>query len=41
MYAAAKAHGLVDTKVAAFSKILTANKLVIPVAQRGDVRQKA
>ncbi len=38
IYATAKAHGLVDTKVAAFSKVLTANKLVIPVVQRGDVR---
>ena len=33
--AAGKAAGLVDVKVAAFSATHTANKLVIPVAQRG------
>jgi len=31
---AAKAAGLVDVKVARFSETLTAEKLVIPVAQR-------
>ena len=35
VYAAAKAAGLVDVKVAAFSPTHTANKLVIPLAQRG------
>src|SRR5207244_4463129 len=34
VYAAAKRAGLVDVKVAAFSATHTANKLVIPVAQR-------
>ena len=36
IFAAAKAHGLVDNKVAAFSARLTANKLVIPVSQRSS-----
>jgi hypothetical protein len=36
VYAAGKAAGLVDVKVAAFSASHTANKLVIPVAQRGS-----
>jgi hypothetical protein len=35
VYAAGKAAGLVDVKVAAFSATHTANKLVIPVALRG------
>jgi hypothetical protein len=35
VYAAGKAAGLVDVKVAAFSATHTANKLVIPLAQRG------
>jgi hypothetical protein len=40
VYEAAKAAGLVDTKVVAFSKTHTAHKCVIPVDQRGAVRRR-